>query len=521
MKTPKPLLENAIIKGTYDEILYADIVNESETLQTLVDPNKSGETDNDRNTIASDVFSSLYKMNPTIRQEYRGLNKPLMETMMNLQEFKDCRASTRFDDMASALGTIKLAPPVLESYEKACKEQEKRRQEREKARQEQRGQCAPGDQPGERDGEGEAQEPTDSNDQPGQGDKFDQDIEDQLRQEMRGSLKEAQEAADEWADMCLSWGINGDELTRMPIEKKFEMSEKLRTSAKFKRISDLMGRFRNLAQAAAATTVTHGQDEIVGITMGDDLGRILPSELIKLKKTPTLFFKDMLERSLQVYELIGVENLGYGPIICCLDISPSMQGQREEYAKALILALMFLAEKQRRNFGVITFGSGVHPEIETILFPRGVQSGYHGDDRGTSHVYKYFGTKATLDEKIDIASIQCNGGGTNFFKPLMAAFKMRKDNMTHLNPADIVFITDGECDVTPTEMDEIKHQKSETQVRIQGIGICDMSAREVARGTALVEFSDNLSMINSLGEIADVKTIMSNAANLSTRKKAA
>lgn len=525
MKTQK-LLENAIVKDAYDEILYSDIVNESKALQELIDPVKSGETDNDRNTLAGDVFSSLYKMNPTIRDKYRGLNKSLMETMMNLQEYKNCRASTRCDDMASALGVMKLAPSVLESFEKAKKEQEKRQKDREKQRQQQKQQQQqqgqdnqPGEPNGEGDGDGQGQDPTDSNDQPGQSEgEFDQDIEDQLRQELRGACKDAQDAADEWANMCLAWGLGADELARMPIEKKFEIAEKLRTSSKFKKIADLMGRFKNLAQAAAATTVTHGQDEIVGITMGDDLGRILPSELIKLKKTPTLFFKDFLERSLQVYELIGVENLGYGPIICCLDISPSMQGEREEYAKALILAMMFLAEKQHRKFGIITFGSGVRPDIEKELFPKSSNQAHYYQERA-NHVYKFFPEKCTLEEKIDIASIQCNGGGTNFFKPLMAAFKMRRDNMAALNPSDIVFITDGECDVTPEEMNEIKKQKAETMVRIQGVGICDISAREVARGTALVEFSDNLSMINRLGEISDVKSIFNNAANLTTKTK--
>jgi uncharacterized protein with von Willebrand factor type A (vWA) domain len=253
----------------------------------------------------------------------------------------------------------------------------------------------------------------------------------------------------------------------------------------------MAGRLIAMANAAAAQTPVRGADEIVDVTTGNDLSEILPSEWLKLKQFPALFMKDYMEGNLQMYNLRGVENQGYGPIIQCLDISPSMMGEREVFAKALAIALMFMAEKQNRAFGLVTFGSEVH---ETIYVPAG--------------------QKSSIETKMKIAEIQCNGGGTNFYRPLKAAFKLRMQEKTQLNPADIIFLTDGECMMNDQEHEEIAELKTETSVRIQGIAICDSSHREICDGTTLDRFSDSLALIDQLGEVHLVKGVLANAATL-------
>jgi hypothetical protein len=57
----------------------------------------------------------------------------------------------------------------------------------------------------------------------------------------------------------------------------------------------------------------------------------------------------------QFNKLKGVENLGKGPIIVCQDKSGSMDGQRDEWATAVAIAMSELATKQNRAFGVIHF----------------------------------------------------------------------------------------------------------------------------------------------------------------------
>ena len=498
METNKTI-ETALVKDSYDDLLYSTIRDASDKVQEVV------KNDDNKDVLVSDVFSSLYKATPTLRDDYKGFNKSLMNTMMGLAEYKTLRGSTKFDDICSALGTMKLAPGVITSYENAKKEMEKRQKEREKNKKNQKGQNQGKGGQGQNNDQGD--NPGDEEGEKSQGeDSFDQDIQDQLRQDIRVGLQQAQDSSDEWSGFVNSWGISKDELARLPVEKKLELAEKIRQSNQFKAITDMAGRFKNMAQAEAAITVSHGQDEIHDVGAGSDLEHILPSEYLKLKKTPALFYKDFLEGSLQIYNLKGVENLGRGPIIVCMDISPSMMGQREEFAKAIILALMFLAEKQKRTFGVITFGSGTALNKDR----------YEGSH--TKHVYKYFGQKATLEEKLDIASIQCNGGGTNFYLPLKAAFKMRQDNIANLNPADIIFITDGECQMQPKETAEIDVLKQETQVRIHGIAINDSSYGEICGGSTL-GFCDDISSVNALGEIDQIKGAFTNTAALTQKGK--
>jgi hypothetical protein len=454
---PQPTIEPAIVKDAYDQILYDGVRENAGNLQDLV------KNDPDRDILTSDIFSALYKSKPTLRSESRGLSRKLMETMMGLPEYQTLRAHTKFDDITSALGTIKLAPRVLESYEEARKKMEQKQQEQK------------GQNPG-----------PDGNDPENQ---IDDDIMDGLRQGIRSGLKAAQESSEEWGDVAKGWGVGRDELGSVPTEAKFVLAEKLLKSSKLRKIADMAGRLIQVANAAAAQTPVRGMDEVTDVITGSDLSDILPSEWLKLKMTPALFMKDLMEDNLMMYNLRGVENQGYGPIIMCLDISPSMQGEREVFAKALAIALMFMAEKQKRAFGLVTFGTQVH---ETMYVPAG--------------------QKSSIENKMQIAEIVCNGGGTDFYVPLKAAFVIRQQEKAQLNPADIVFLTDGECEMDEEQHEEIAELKKETSVRIQGIAICDGSSDEVCEGSTLERFSDNLATVDKLGEVHMVKGILANAA---------
>jgi len=57
---------------------------------------------------------------------------------------------------------------------------------------------------------------------------------------------------------------------------------RVRGDPALKRICDLAGRFRRVAQSRQRRKVSHGQDEVVGVEPGGDLARVLPSELVKL-----------------------------------------------------------------------------------------------------------------------------------------------------------------------------------------------------------------------------------------------
>ena len=445
---------NAIETDAYDPVLWGSVRDNCTKIADLTgDASSEGMT--------SDVFHALYKSKPVIAADAGAAQKAVLETMMALPEYQDMRPMTRFDDMASALGVMELGPTVLEQFGKLVEKQESGKPE-----------TGPGNGPGNAPGEGE---------QPGE---FSEEDLAGVRRAIRKAVKDTQEKLDEWEDLKAGWGIKPGELTRLSFKEKLELAESLKRTKDLKKIADLAGRFRNIALAAEATTPTHGVDEITNITLGDNIARLLPSELVKFKSAKLLFMKDFVEKQLVMYDLQGVEPVGCGPIIACLDISGSMAGEREVWAKAVILALMSLAEKQKRPFGVITFDTG----------PR---------------MQKYFAKgNPTIAEKIEIASVASDGGGTSFYSPLMAAFEMRAQTSA-LKPADIVFCTDGECELSEKQLLQITDLKKTTSVRIFGVGITD---RVGDKFEDLAAFSDNMAVVSSTGDISFVKSIMSAVA---------
>jgi uncharacterized protein with von Willebrand factor type A (vWA) domain len=112
-----------------------------------------------------------------------------------------------------------------------------------------------------------------------------------------------------------------------------------------------------VAQSKQRQKVTHGLDDVVGVEPGGDVGRLLPSELVKLM-VPELeldTLRRIVERQALCREHHAVEPAGKGPIIVVTDESGSMEGPRAHTAKALALALAWIARRQKRWCGLIAY----------------------------------------------------------------------------------------------------------------------------------------------------------------------
>jgi len=136
-----------------------------------------------------------------------------------------------------------------------------------------------------------------------------------------------------------------------------ELFKRVRRDPNVKKICDLAGRFRRVAQSKQRQKVSHGLDDVVGVEPGGDIGRLLPSELVKLMipefELDTL--RRIVERQALCREHHSVEPVGKGPIICVVDESGSMSGVKAHTAKALALALAWIARRQRRWCGLVAF----------------------------------------------------------------------------------------------------------------------------------------------------------------------
>jgi uncharacterized protein with von Willebrand factor type A (vWA) domain len=399
--------------------------------------------DNDAEGVVQDAFTSFFSHEPKIADDSEPVQAGVVEQMFALPEFSELRAGTQNDEISSALATVQFAPEMIT---KIVELRKKMKERQEQAKQD--GKPSPQN----------LKEALSENEMSG------------LRQSLRRSLEKAQKESDQWGDVAAGWGLDKGELKNLPAEKRMKLADTLSNSKKMKRIADLAGRFKNIVNSSAATVPVHGLDEVVDIGISGDVAHMLPTELIKLIETPDLFYSDLIEGKLLTYNLKGVEPMGQGPILCCLDLSGSMDGLREEWSKAVILSLLQLAQKQKRAFGYIGFDSSIQI---SKFFPRGEQ--------------------ITIQDKIQIAEV-FSGGGTEFFQPLKKAFDMRAMDPS-LKPADIIFITDGDCHMGSSQLEEILQLKKKTDMRIYSIGI------DCHNTNTLESFSDQVAGVSLNGDV--------------------
>ena len=219
------------------------------------------------------------------------------------------------------------------------------------------------------------------------------------------------------------------------------------------------------------TKITHGLDEIHDMEIGNDLEKVLSSELVNLRH-PVLkkqFQRKFMEGQLLQYQLIGREKAGKGPIVCCVDSSGSMGGDSELWAKAVAMSLLEIAQMQKRSFAVIFFGSESDP-LEIIEVHKGDQN--------------------VLDKVVRIAEYFLNGG-TDFEKPLNAAMELIEK--IEFRKADIVFVTDGYCGVSDEWLEEFLKRKAEKEARVHSVLI------EMTDSNGVVDsFSDQVSTVMDL-----------------------
>ena len=112
-----------------------------------------------------------------------------------------------------------------------------------------------------------------------------------------------------------------------------------------------------------------------GVTLGRDLANLLPQELAMLKdenlELELLFNLKYIQNRLFCFEKQGYETIqkehykmakNEGAMIICVDISSSMEGNREYLAKAITLYLATKASMQNRACYLINFST----DIETM-----------------------------------------------------------------------------------------------------------------------------------------------------------
>ncbi len=221
------------------------------------------------------------------------------------------------------------------------------------------------------------------------------------------------------------------------------LAARLRDDGRLRRIAQLAGRFKRIAGAKRRSKVRHGADEIVDVEQGADLGRLLPLELVQLvhPRTKLLALRNLIERQCLQYRLEGTETLGRGPLVVAIDKSGSMEGERDVWATAVALALLDLAQAEKRPFALLCFDGAVKHEV--IVMP------------GQSL------PEAGLFVPAD--------GGTNIEAVVRRGLDIIEEKPGALRNADIVIITDGGS--SSDNAQELRDRAAKLGVTVLGVAI--------------------------------------------------
>lgn len=171
------------------------------------------------------------------------------------------------------------------------------------------------------------------------------------------ALSEAQKDVDDLRDARRGLGHGPGEGGNVPLAEMKARFERIRNSGRLRRIMALAGRYRRLAQAKQRQKTIHGRDDVVGVELGNDLGRIVPNELASLGDEDLEWdaLRRLHERSMMQRDYRGVEAKGQGPIVVVVDESGSMEGDPIATAKAFALAMGWIAKYQRRWIAFVGF----------------------------------------------------------------------------------------------------------------------------------------------------------------------
>ena len=287
------------------------------------------------------------------------------------------------------------------------------------------------------------------------------------------AIKVAQQLEDA-AEEAEHWGLTLGTGYRSPPGHKLELGKRLAGNEKLKKLSRMVGRMKFHALALRKKIFERSSEEILEVERGDFVNRLLPHELLTLHH-PILrkdFYRRFLDQELLQYSLRGIEEKGKGPMVVCLDGSSSMAGEKEIWSKAVTLTLLEIARRQRRPFRSICFSSDDTPLQILDMNPR----------------ERY---ELEMEKVMDLAEY-FPGGGTDFEKPLDAALECLKKS--RYKKGDIVFITDGECQVTPEWAEKFRKEKERLGFSLFSI-LIDVGPSSL--GT-LKEFSDRITTIRQL-----------------------
>ena len=515
--SPLVFHDNCIKHTTSDEFIYEDTVEEVHRFQRSIQKGQDELPTFDR--LHQDLFYSMYKYKPEMIAEEEmkpsaKMNHKIMSQLVESEDFQTLRQNCHGDIYNSVLGVEMLGNRAMEVFMEWKREAEENQDPNQPnmsdiAQMIQQMQQAENQLQQAQDAAQSIQEVMDQMAQNGQqipeavnqahqnsmmnqqmAQQFLDEVSQQAEQAMeqnqksfdqlqRGFAQAAQDLnreIDETNDLINSWGLEPGDASRIPMENKREAIERIRASQKLKKMTEMIGNLKTVAREEQKRKSKDGATTIKTIEIGNKIESVLPSEKMKLIH-PTMkkdFYRRYNQKELLQYQKESFNNKAKGPIICCIDTSGSMSGTAEVWSKAMAIAMLEIAQKQKRDFCAILYCSRVDAVIH---FER---------------------DKFNPTDVVELAE-RFSGGGTNFQKPLDKCLELIKTSK--YKKADIVFITDGDCGLDNSFVRKFNNAKEEKEFFCKGIVIDGYS-----HTSTIEKFCDDVTYISDMAVLEDANS---------------
>lgn len=269
-----------------------------------------------------------------------------------------------------------------------------------------------------------------------------------VRVAVRAAAREAMNdiESERSAVSALSWGNEPG----TPVNKGItfrEDAKKLKQSKKLQQIAKEAGRQRALACQKQSEKAEEARVEVDSIETGDELSRMLGSELMLLvsdnEAEQLMFCQRFADKQCLQLKLSGKEEKQQGPIIFVVDTSGS-QNPYEIRTKATVLAMLDVARLQKRGFGIVWFSSNVN-RVDFLKPSEAVET-------------------AKVMELLQ----HWTGGGTNFQTALDRAVQLIRED-GEFSKADIIMVTDGACNTSAAWDQKFKAAKKELSFTVYSV----------------------------------------------------
>jgi len=465
--------------------------------------------------LVQDLFFALFKMNPVFRKSAdvrhaAALNRTILEQIVPSAPFQALRSRTALEEDEAAIAAIVMSEHALEMikseqlinraemldlWDLARQEQDlEARAEAVKATDEIQeskageNESTPGEQKKDQATKKELAEMADAAERAAKVSEArlnqkSRQFETQLKGADRSALKRMQlktaelageidQAAEDSHDFSREFGQGG----RVAAGARLELGRRLARNKKLGELARMVGRFKQDARALKRKTLERGVAEAYDIELGAELGRLIPAELLAMHH-PVLkrdFHRRVLEGAVLQYRLRDDDQKGKGPMVVCIDVSSSMQGDKEMWSKAVALTLMDIARRQRRLFRAVMFSSG---DVSLKVLDLNRERRYQPDLNKVVEMAEYF-----------------PGGGTDFEAPIDAAVELLGEKK--LKRGDIVIITDGESQVSPDWLARLRERKDDLDFSIFAV-LVDVGSAETS---SLAQFADRITSVKRISD---------------------